>query len=87
MNGTPDQAISTKCCYCGMINTAGRWHDPLEGDARLFSHGCCPVCVDQAMADLDPMTGMDSLHAHSGGGASRGGLARRAVRGIAEVAI
>ncbi len=46
-------SISTKCCYCNRVKSDGGWQNrPVFGD-QLYSHGCCPVCEEQMMSELD----------------------------------
>ena len=75
--------ISTKCCYCGMFKSENGWQKRLDFGDHLHSHGCCPVCEAQMMADLDSFTesdvAMPSVRSHH---------ARRPIRPlVAEVAV
>ena len=82
MSASPT-TITTKCCYCGMFKSEGGWQHRLDLGALLYSHGCCPVCEAQLMADLDSFTepGLD-VHA------VRAHHARRPIRPlVAEAAI
>ena len=53
MSGMAGNAMTTKCCYCGMVKNQGRWHHPVEEASHLVSHGCCPACERALMDDLD----------------------------------
>ena len=66
-------AVQTKCCYCGMVKTAGQWHVPVNGGEELCSHGCCPVCEAQMMQDPE---------SHGASGPARMGLGTHSYRSI-----
>ena len=87
MNGFSGDNIPTKCCYCGMVNSADLWHDPLEGDVTLYSHGCCPSCQEQMMADLGFVFSDGRVVRRGAESPARSGIPRRAARDIADLAV
>ena len=56
MNYVANNGLTTKCCYCGMVKNDGHWHMVLDSGETIYSHGCCPVCEAQLMADLEVFT-------------------------------
>ena len=52
MNPSLNVKPIVKCCYCGMIEEGGHWHEAVEEVAGLVSHGCCPKCELRVMEQI-----------------------------------
>ncbi len=87
MSSAANSSVATKCCYCGMIKDAGRWHDAIEEVAGLYSHGCCPRCEAQVLEQIGvSVASAPSVRRVETGGWTAG-HARRAARASADAVI
>ncbi len=88
MNNVGHNGVSTKCCYCGRIKSDGHWTQRVEPAETLFSHGCCPLCEEQMMAELGFMEDFPPMPLPSEASGLRTGHVRRAHRtGVADAIV
>ncbi len=88
MNSVGHKGISTKCCYCGRIKANDRWTHSVEPAETLFSHGCCPLCEEQMMAEMDFVEEIPSARVRTDAAIARPGHARRPFRiSVADAAV